>query len=444
MTLVIAIDKRLESEIVRVLEIMGHVRDRPEGLNEADTKAAFVDPILSVLGWEVRDPSSVSQQYRHKPQDNPVDYALFILRAPVLFVEAKALNRDLSDYKWISQTLAYANAAGVEWCVLTNGDEYWIYNTFAKAEAEKKVFRRVRLSDRDERPVEGALRRPTGSRSRFSDLQGAGCSARADDCKRTQDLQPGEVRESLRRADLTVGFPTTDFKHDNRGWVVAARTRRTGRTKIGGLISAGVVSAPAEIEVIFKGQRFTAIIEADGLIHFDGQTYSSPSHAGGMVRNKVNGPPPSGRPYWSTNGWTFWHYKDPGTGHPEPIIKWLDEQRLGLAGEDEEVAEVTDRSYWEKRGSKSTVKLVDQLLELIHECDSALQFNYTKFYIGLATADGQPNNVVTFTPQKSGVMTRIRLGRTDEVDQIIQDADFDTLDRSSTVRAGIGALLEAK
>src|SRR5687768_3194135 len=143
MTLAIAIEKRLESEIARALEIMGHVRDRPEGLNEADTKAAFIDPILSALGWELRDPFSVSQQYRHKPQDNPVDYALFILRAPAMFVEAKALNRDLSDYKWISQTLAYANAAGVEWCVLTNGD--------AKAEAEKKVFRRVRLSDRDER-----------------------------------------------------------------------------------------------------------------------------------------------------------------------------------------------------------------------------------------------------------------------------------------------------
>ena len=47
MTLAIAIEKRLESEIARALEIMGHVRDRPEGLNEADTKAAFIDPILS-------------------------------------------------------------------------------------------------------------------------------------------------------------------------------------------------------------------------------------------------------------------------------------------------------------------------------------------------------------------------------------------------------------
>jgi predicted type IV restriction endonuclease len=56
MTLAIAIERRLEREIARVLEIMGHVRDRPEGPNEADTKAAFIDPILSALGLELRDP----------------------------------------------------------------------------------------------------------------------------------------------------------------------------------------------------------------------------------------------------------------------------------------------------------------------------------------------------------------------------------------------------
>ena len=104
MTLAIAIENRLESQIARAIEIIEHVRDRPKGLNEADTEAAFIDPILSALGWELRDPFSVSQQYRHKPQANPVDYALFILRAPVMFVEAKALNKDLSGYKRISQT----------------------------------------------------------------------------------------------------------------------------------------------------------------------------------------------------------------------------------------------------------------------------------------------------------------------------------------------------
>ena len=363
MTPAIAIEKRLESEIARALEIMGHVRDRPEGLNEADTKAAFIDPILSALGWELRDPFSVSQQYRHKPQDNPVDYALFILRAPVMFVEAKALNRDLSDYKWISQTLAYANAAGVEWCVLTNGDEYRIYNTFAKAEAEKKVFRRVRLTDRDERTfcIDTLLLLSKQQmaekqidvlwKAHFVDRQvreAVSAIFREPDAalvrtivRRTQDLQSGEVRDSLRRADLTVRFPTTvtlqrptpqlqlqeapaKFKHDHQGRRAPVRT---GRTKISELISAGVINAPVEIEVTFKGQRFTATIEADGLIRFDGQVYSSPSHAGGMVRNKVNGAPPDGRPYWSTNGWAFWHHKDPVTGHPQPISKWL--QKLG-------------------------------------------------------------------------------------------------------------------
>jgi predicted type IV restriction endonuclease len=354
-----AIEKRLEREIVRVLEIMGHVRDRPEGLNEADTKAALIDPILSALGWELRDPFSVSQQYRHKPQDNPVDYALFILRAPVMFVEAKAVNRDLSDYKWISQTLAYANAAGVEWCVLTNGDEYRIYNTFAKAEAEKKVFRRVKLSDRDERIfcVDTLLLLSKQQmaekqidvlwKAHFVDRQvreAVSAIFREPDAalvrmivKRTQDLQLGEVRDSLRRADLAVRFPVSatvarpahgglqeapaGFKHAASA---SSASARTGRTKIRELLAAGIIQAPREIEVTFKGQRFTATIESDGLIHFDGQTYASPSHAGGMVRNKVNGPPPDGRPYWSTNGWTFWHYKDPVTGHPQPISNWLE------------------------------------------------------------------------------------------------------------------------
>jgi predicted type IV restriction endonuclease len=362
MTPAIAIEKQLETEIARAVEIMGHVRDRPEGLNEADTKAAFVDPILGALGWELRDPFSVSQQYRHKSQDNPVDYALFIHRAPVMFVEAKALNKDLSDYKWISQTLASANAAGVEWCALTNGDEYRIYNTFAKAEAEKKVFRRVRLSDREARGfcIDTLLLLSKQQmaekqidvlwKAHFIDRQvreAVSMIFREPDAalvrmivKRTKDLQLGEVRDSLRRADLTVRFPVTTvvgrapqpglqeapapFKHVRNP---SSAPARKGRTTLRELLATGVVQAPTEIEVTFKGQRFTAMIESDGLIHFDGQAYSSPSHAGGMVRNKVNGIPPDGRPYWSTNGWTFWHYLDPITGHPQPISKWL--ERLG-------------------------------------------------------------------------------------------------------------------
>jgi hypothetical protein len=89
----------------------------------------------------------VQHEYRYKPQDNPVDYGLFRNATPRLFAEAKSVETDLTDRKWILQNVNYANAAGVEWCVLTNGDEYRIYNSHAPVEVEQKLFRSVRVSD---------------------------------------------------------------------------------------------------------------------------------------------------------------------------------------------------------------------------------------------------------------------------------------------------------
>ena len=67
------------------------IQNRKENIGEQNTKAALIDPLLSALGWEVEDIDEVSREYRRKPQDNPVDYALFMLRSPRLFVEAKDL-----------------------------------------------------------------------------------------------------------------------------------------------------------------------------------------------------------------------------------------------------------------------------------------------------------------------------------------------------------------
>src|SRR5438477_4003691 len=62
----------------------------------------------------------------------------------------------------------------------------------------------------------------------------------------------------------------------------------------------------------------------------------------------------------------------------------MDELTRGLVDEDEEVQEVTDRGYWESRGTKATLAMVDQLLNIIHEFDPTLELKYNKFYIGLA------------------------------------------------------------
>jgi hypothetical protein len=62
-------------------------------------------------------------------------------------VEAKALEKDLNDRKSISQILGYATVVGVEWCALTNGDEYRIYNSRATVDMEEKPFRVIQFSD---------------------------------------------------------------------------------------------------------------------------------------------------------------------------------------------------------------------------------------------------------------------------------------------------------
>ena len=43
--------------------------------------------------------------------------------------------------------LGYAVVAGVEWCVLTDGDSYRFYNATAAIDADEKSFCKVRLSD---------------------------------------------------------------------------------------------------------------------------------------------------------------------------------------------------------------------------------------------------------------------------------------------------------
>lgn len=50
----------------------------------------------------------------------------------------------------------------------------------------------------------------------------------------------------------------------------------------------------------------------------------------------------------------------------------LDQVQLGLVDEDEEVAETTDRSYWEQHGSKATLLMTDELLEVVKSLDSSL------------------------------------------------------------------------
>lgn len=105
----------------------------------------------------------------------------------------------------------------------------------------------------------------------------------------------------------------------------------------------------------------------------------------------------------------------------------LGELRLGLVDEDEELHEVTDRAYWEKRGSKNTVAMADEMLDIIKKFDPSLEMKYNKFYIGLAR-NGQPSNFVVFRAQKDWLRAEVRLERSDETQAQLEAAGLDLMD----------------
>jgi hypothetical protein len=289
--------------------------------------------VLAALGWDTTDLDEVSLEYKHKPQDNPVDYALFLHRSPKLFVEAKALDTNLDDHKWRSQTVNYANAAGVEWCVLTDGNHYWIYNAHAPVAVEQKLFRTVTIADveADDRVLDTLLllskEKLSGKiidelwKAHFIDrsVQGA-LDGLFDDLdaglvnairKRTPELLPAQIRDSLRRADVRIGFPVLtatdvplvpapagDGVPPVAGHRVGARDHGSW-TRVSDLITAGLVKPGDEWRLKTASVEATLQVQGDGTLLVHGQSYGSPSAAGQAVTG-----------WKSCDGWRVWEYQD--------------------------------------------------------------------------------------------------------------------------------------
>ena len=222
---------RLRATVLQVRERIGKVLERKGTIGEQNTKAVLIEPVIEALGWDLRDFDQVVREYRSNPQDNPVDYALLLRRSPLLFIEAKDLGSDLSGRKWLSQIMGYATTVGVEWCVLTDGDRYHIYNAHAPVDVEEKLFRAISLSDADsEDSAIDTLLLLSKEKLAADELKEL-WEAFFVDCqvqravedvlsadndsivrlirKRVPELKPSQIRQSLARADFLVDFPTT-------------------------------------------------------------------------------------------------------------------------------------------------------------------------------------------------------------------------------------------
>jgi predicted transport protein len=137
-------------EIVKVIEMLRVQLERRKsaGLKEYPTRTIFIDPLISALGWDVRDPDEVELEYP-TVDSKSVDYAMKINRKPVFLLEAKQLTDPLDDVKSITQVVGYAANDGIEWCVLTNGVRYKIYKASERASAPEKLLFEVSIDPRD-------------------------------------------------------------------------------------------------------------------------------------------------------------------------------------------------------------------------------------------------------------------------------------------------------
>jgi hypothetical protein len=108
------------------------------------------------------------------------------------------------------------------------------------------------------------------------------------------------------------------------------------------------------------------------------------------------------------------------------FVKVLDEMTLGLVDEDEPIAEPTDRSFWETKGTKKTLKVTDSLLTLVKQAEPRASLKYNKHYIGIEV-DGNARNFVSFMPRKAHVIMTIKLPKTGETDELLEESGLETL-----------------
>lgn len=107
------------------------------------------------------------------------------------------------------------------------------------------------------------------------------------------------------------------------------------------------------------------------------------------------------------------------------FTKVLDEVTFELLDEDI-IAEPVDKSYWEKKASKASVKLTEKLLSEFSPITEEYKLKYNKHYIGLEI-NNMANNFISFIPRKTVVILNIRLEKVEEVDELLESSDLDIL-----------------
>ena len=127
---------KVREEARRLLGVAKTIREQKQDGNEQYAKQYLILPMLRALGYTTDSfPPEVRPEYQikvefSKSETKYLDYAIYIDDAtqPSIFVEAKALNKNLDDH--VEQLANYHKQEdNVKVSILTNGEEWRIYIT---------------------------------------------------------------------------------------------------------------------------------------------------------------------------------------------------------------------------------------------------------------------------------------------------------------------------
>jgi len=100
--------------------------DSPQ-MDEENTKRKIIEPLVELLGWDILS-ADVELEYSVQigSGTKKVDYALKIEETPVVFIEAKGADTQLTSSNE-DQLRSYMRQVGVDWGLLSNGREFAIF-----------------------------------------------------------------------------------------------------------------------------------------------------------------------------------------------------------------------------------------------------------------------------------------------------------------------------
>lgn len=200
----VSTESNLRQAIAEAQKFLG---ERTAPPNEANTCDWIIRPLLLSLGYENFE---ISSQMGDAASKFP-DYTILPQTGHTWYLEAKAWSASL-DSLHVDQALNYAHSNGQRWVVLSNGQEWRLYDDLIRGKSPDRLVSTARLTDTDE------IYRFLSALSRASIL--AGKVAQFANERRVRDYLAREVQNPASAAIKAI----TKVASQELGFVVAPDT----------------------------------------------------------------------------------------------------------------------------------------------------------------------------------------------------------------------------